>query len=73
MDMDEEVKRWTARRKSALVLEIPGGGTNAVAGWPPDPTLQANGGKRRSTPPAMRHREASLIVISQPCGLTPEQ
>ena len=28
IEMDEEIKRWTARRKSALVLEIIQGKTN---------------------------------------------
>ena len=31
--MDEEIKRWTARRKSALVLEIIQGKTNAAQFW----------------------------------------
>ena len=34
IEMDEEVKRWTARRKSALVLEILQGRTTvSEAAW----------------------------------------
>ena len=36
--MDEEIKRWTARRKSALVLEIIQGKTTVAAASRFDPT-----------------------------------
>ena len=47
--MDEELKRWTAKRKTALVLEIIPGKTTPIWGYNgrfPGPMILARSGRR---------------------------
>ena len=43
--MDDEIKRWTARRKSALVLEIIQGKTTVAEASQPSPRSAALGNR----------------------------